>query len=129
MFSESGKISRKIWHSKIVSRLIDEYWKETNHPFACKDICRHLLKQQGIRLTEGVVAQILKKSLNMSYKIGKSRPVGIQMDKYDLLKCYFAISIIPILSQLKFLLISMSLLSPGIQIWDTLGQKRDKQKS
>ena len=40
----------------------------------------------------------------MSYKRGKSRPVGLQKEKQDLLKCYFAINIIPVLSQYEILI-------------------------
>ena len=75
LFSETGRISRKIRELKKVSHLIENYWDMTSHPFTWKDISRHLMKELRIRIKEGVVTKILKESLNMSYKKGKSRSV------------------------------------------------------
>ena len=67
LFSETGRISRKIRELKKVFHLIENYWDMTSHPFTWKDISRHLMKELGIRIKEGVVAKILKESLNMSF--------------------------------------------------------------
>ena len=40
----------------------------------------------------------------MSYKRGQSRPVGFDKKRQDLLKSYFAINIIPLLSQYEILI-------------------------
>ena len=104
LFSETGRISRRILGSQRVTNLIKDYLAKTSHPFTWDDICKYLFKNLGIRLKREDVTQILKKSLNMSYKRGKSRPVGLQKEKQDLLKCYFAISIIPVLSQYEILI-------------------------
>ena len=40
----------------------------------------------------------------MSYKRGKSRPVGFNKKRQELLKCYFSISVIPMLSQTEVLI-------------------------
>ena len=88
LFSETDRISRKILNSQRIISLIQDYLDRTSHPFAWDDICRHLFKTFGIRLRREEVAKILKESLNMSYKRGKSRPVGFNKERQELLKCY-----------------------------------------
>ena len=59
----------------------------------------YILRKLGVRLTERIVAKILKEILQMTYKKRKSRPIEFQQDRQDLLKWYFAAKIIPLLSQ------------------------------
>ena len=104
LFSEAGRISRKILVSRRVSNLIGDYLDNTTHPFTWEDISRFIFKSLGIRLKREDVAKILKRVLNMSYKRGQSRPVGFDKKRQDLLKSYFAINIIPLLSQYEILI-------------------------
>ena len=40
----------------------------------------------------------------MSYKRGKSRPVGFNKERQELLKCYFSINVVLMLSQFEVLI-------------------------
>ena len=50
LFSETGRISRKILNSQRIISLIQNYLDRTSHSFAWDDICRHLFKTFGIKL-------------------------------------------------------------------------------
>ena len=77
---------------------------DTLHPFTWEDICRSLFKNFRIKLKREDVAKILKRSLNMSYKRGQSRPVWFEKNRQDLLKSYYAINIIQMLSQYEVII-------------------------
>ena len=104
LFSKSRRNSRIILNSEKICQVVSKYWNNNIHPYTCKDVCKYILRKLGVRLTERIVAKILKEILQMTYKKGKSRPIEFQQDRQDLLKWYFAAKIIPLLSQFDMLI-------------------------
>ena len=68
----------------------------------------------------------------MSYKRGKSRPVGFNKERQELLKCYFSISVIPILYQFEVLIIvdesSFSRSTKTMYSWSIKGEASELAK-
>ena len=104
LFSESRRNSRIIQNSEKICQAESEYWNNNRHLYTCKDVCKYILRKLGVWFTERIVARILKEILQMTYKKGKSRPIEFQQDRQDLLKWYFAVKIIQLLSQFDMLI-------------------------
>ena len=104
MFSMSGKSSRIIWGSEALNREIEKYCDAQIHPFISKDVSTYIKEKYGININKSVYSKIMRENLSMSYNKGKSCIRGIQKDRMDLLKCLFAIRIIPHLSEFEMLI-------------------------
>ena len=101
----ANTVGRPIRSSKIVIEYIAKFWKNNPNPFISKDESHDLHKKLGVRINEKISTQIRKSSLRLSYKKGKSLPVGLSLNKQQqLLKCLFSAKIIPNLSKYDMLI-------------------------
>ena len=83
---------------------ISKLWSNYSYPFTANDVSRSLYKTLRVRLCGKVVSQILKESHGLSFKKGKSCPVGLSRSKHQLLKWLFVTKIVPFLSRSKLLI-------------------------
>ena len=104
MFSLCGDISRTMISSKNLLHYIQEYWNSQISSFIAKDVSTHLKEKFGVRLAEKLCTWIMKESLSLTYKKGKSCLVGNGKSKIDQLKSLFVISIIPRLADFDMLI-------------------------
>ena len=100
----SWSTKRSIRTSKTIADHISKQWCNYPYPFTANDVSKNLHKMLRVRLSEKVISQILKESLGLSFKKGKSWPVTWSKNKQQLLKCLFAIKIIPLISKSKLLI-------------------------
>ena len=104
MFSLCGGILRNMLSSKNLLHYIQEYRNSQTSPFIAKDVSAHLKEKSGVRLVEKLFTRIIKESLSLTYKKGKSWLVRNDKSKIDKFKWLFAISIIPRLSDFDMLI-------------------------
>ena len=79
-------ILRNMLSSKNLLHYIQEYRNSQTSPFIAKDVSAHLKEKSGVRLAEKLFIRIIKESLSLTYKKGKSWLVRNNKSKIDKLK-------------------------------------------
>ena len=95
---------RPIRSSKTIVNHISSIWESYQYPFTANDVSQSLFKMLRIKLWEKTISQILKESLGLSFKKGKSCPVSLHKKKHELLKCLFVAKMIPFFSTCELLI-------------------------
>ena len=96
--------TRSIASSDIIWQKIYDYTKSWSYPITSKDVWIHLHQTLGLNISREVVIKIMKEYWQLSYKKGKSRPMGLQIAKQRLLKLYFTIKLIQNLNNYSMLI-------------------------
>ena len=126
MFSQPGKISRIILSSRFLNKQDKEYWDMQTYPFISQDVANYMKERFGMKIGNNVYSKMMKENLLMSYKKGKSCISDLQKNRMELLKCWFAVHIIPNLSEFDMVInINESSLSRATKLthsWLTKGK-------
>ena len=102
-FDKTG-ISRTITNSEIIRQKIHEYTQSSCFSFTSKDVWLHLHQTLGVNFSRSIIIKIMKEHWGLSYKKGKSRPVGMNISKKESLKIYFSIKVARHLSDFEMLI-------------------------
>ena len=77
----------------MLKEFISKYVSITKYPYTSRDISTYLFKKHWIRVNPRLIRSVLKEQMNMSYKLGKSRPVYHNETNTFLMKCIFSIKL------------------------------------
>ena len=103
-FGSQHKWSRTILNSAPIYQHLLKWFDSWNYPMTARDYSNWLFDKFSIRISDHVVRRILKEMLLLSYKKGKSRPVGIDLSKQQAMKRLFAVKVISYLSKFEMLI-------------------------
>ena len=101
---QNTKTRRQIIQSNWINESIREYARLMKYPFSARDVSSYLNQKYRVRIPPGLVRNILKNNLEMSYKLGKSRPVNYCESKASLMKGLFSLKISRIMNRFDVLI-------------------------
>ena len=103
-FGSKNKESRIIRNSASIYHYLQKLFDNWKYPMTAHDYSIALRDRFSIRISDHMVRRILKESLLLSYKKGKSRPVGLNFSKQQAMKWFSAVKIIPYISKFQMLI-------------------------
>ena len=76
-----------------IKSIIKSFFSLNDNPKTVYDVWKYVYEKSGIKMPAHLIGQYIKEKLNLSYKIGKSRPSILEQDKIMLIKWYFSVKI------------------------------------
>ena len=92
---------RLLMESPWIKSVVKSFFSLNDNPKTVDDVWKYVYEKSGIKMPAHLIRQYIKDKLNLSYKIGKSRPSILEQDKNMLIKWYFSVRIAQILPRIK----------------------------
>ena len=84
-----------------IKSVVKFFFSLNDNPKTVDDVWKYAYEKSGIKMPAHLIRQYIKEKLNLSYKIGKSRPSILEQDKNMLINWYFSVRIAQILPRIK----------------------------
>ena len=102
--TQKGLNTRQILQWGWINESIRQFSSETKYPYTARDVSTYLRRKHNIKIYPSTVRKIMKESLGLSFKLGKSRPVKYKETSIILMKSLFSIKISKILNNYETLI-------------------------
>ena len=96
--TQKGLNTRQILQWSWINESIRQFTSETKYYYTARDVSTSLRRKQSIKIYSSTVRKIIKESLGLSFKLGKSRSVKYKETSIILMKSLFSIKISKILN-------------------------------
>ena len=86
-----------LWYLKSSHKLIkviSEFHEGSNQPYVANDVMKFIRNKCWVRIPIHIIKDAMRRVLNLSFKKGKSRPIGIDYIKQFSTKNLFAVRLV-----------------------------------